>query len=224
MSDPRRPAVAAVERWALPEMQGPVVGRGGEDRRGSSVDALRALRQEAETRGYEAGMANAQLEMAARIAALDARVKQLDAILQLLSRPLQELDAQVDQELSQLALAVGKQLARRELRIDPAQVIAIIRETLSLLPAAARDVRVHLHPDDATVVRERLSATTTNERAWTVVEDPTLSRGGCVVRSENSQIDAKLESRVHAVVVSTFGEERAHPREGSPDTSAEVPR
>jgi len=27
-----------------------------------------------------------------------------------------------------------------------------------------------------------------------------------------------------AVVVSTFGEERAHPREGSPDTSAEVPR
>jgi flagellar assembly protein FliH len=204
-------------------MQGPVVGRAGEDRRASSVDALRALRQEAETRGYEAGMANAQLEMAARIAALDARVKQLDSILQFLSRPLQELDAQVDQELSQLALAVGKQLARRELRVDPAQVIAIIRESLALLPAAARDVRVHLHPDDAAVVRERLSAPT-NERAWTVVEDPTLACGGCVVRSENSQVDAKLESRVRAVVVSTFGEERAHPREGSPDGSAELPR
>jgi flagellar assembly protein FliH len=220
MSDPRRPTATAVERWALPEMQGPVVGRAGD--RGNPVDSLRALRQDAETRGYEAGMANAQLEMAARIAALDARVRQLDSILQLLSRPLDEIDAQVDQELSQLALAVGKQLARRELRVDPAQVIAIIRESLSLLPAAARDVRVHLHPDDAAVVRERLSATPGDApRAWTVVEDPTLSRGGCVVRSENSQIDAKLESRVHAVVVSTFGEERTHRREGSPDASTE---
>jgi len=228
MSDPRRPAAgasdarrtaAAVERWALPEMQGPVVGRTGD--RGTSVEALRALRQEAEARGYEAGMANAQLEMAARIAALDARVKQLDSILQFLSRPLHELDTQVDQELSQLALAVGKQLARRELRVDPAQVIAIIRESLSLLPASARDVRIHLHPDDAAVVRERLSSTT-NERAWTVVEDPTLSRGGCIVRSENSQVDAKLESRIHAVVVSTFGDERAHPREGSDGAPAKV--
>ena len=206
----------------MPEMLGPVVGRNGD--RGTSVDALRALRQEAETRGYEAGMANAQLEMAARIAALDARVRQLDTVLQFLSRPLQELDAQVDQELSQLALAVGKQLARRELRADPAQVIAIIRESLSLLPAAARDVRVHLHPEDATVVRERLSTTPGDApRAWTVVEDPTLSRGGCIVRSENSQIDARLESRVRAVVVSTFGDERSQTREASPDGSAEVP-
>jgi len=206
----------------MPEMLGPVVGRNGD--RGTSVDALRALRQEAETRGYEAGMANAKLEMAARIAALDARVRQLDTVLQFLSRPLQELDAQVDQELSQLALAVGKQLARRELRADPAQVIAVIRESLSLLPAAARDVRVHLHPEDATVVRERLSATPGDApRAWTVVEDPTLSRGGCIVRSENSQIDARLESRVQAVVVSTFGEERSQTRKASPDGSAEVP-
>jgi flagellar assembly protein FliH len=220
MSDPRRPTATAVERWALPEMQGPVVGRAGE--RSTSVQALRALRQEAETRGYEAGMANAQLEMAARIAALDARVKQLDSILQFLSHPLLELDAEVDLELSQLALAVGKQLARRELRVDPAQVIAIIRESLSLLPASARDVRVHLHPEDAAVVRERLSAAPGDgSRAWTVIEDPTLSRGGCIVRTENSQIDAKLESRVNAVVVSTFGEERTHPREGSADATAD---
>ncbi|MFX8289548.1 FliH/SctL family protein, partial [Acinetobacter baumannii] len=86
-----------------------------------------------------------------------AKVRQLESILQLLARPLASLDEEVEKELLQLALTVGKQLARRELRIDPAQVIGIIRESLSQLPASARDIRIHLHPDDAATVRERLA-------------------------------------------------------------------
>jgi len=118
----------------------------------------------------------------------------------------------MENELAQLALAVGKQLARRELRIEPAQVIAILREALALLPAAAREVRVHLHPEDAATVREHLTAPA-NERAWTLVEDPTLSRGGCVVHSQSSRIDARLESRIAAVAASTLGDERTATRE-----------
>jgi flagellar assembly protein FliH len=116
--------------------------------------------------------------------------------------------------LLHLALAVGKQLARRELRIDPAQVIAIIRESLGQLPSAAREIRVHLHPEDAAIVRERLTAPA-NERAWTIVEDPTLSRGGCMVRTENSQIDARLESRINTVITSALGDERAQDRQSA---------
>lgn len=218
MSDPRRPAAPrpdvarseAVQRWAMPEMEGPIVGRPRDER--NPTDGARRQRQEAEARGYEIGMAKAQQEMQARLAALEAGVQQIDSILQLLGKPLQDLDARVESELTQLALTVGKQLARRELKLDPAQVIAIIRESLAQLPIAAREVRVHLHPDDAVTVRERLAAPT-NERAWTIVEDPTLSRGGCIVRSESSQIDARLEARVHAVMTSALGEERASERQ-----------
>jgi flagellar assembly protein FliH len=201
----------AVQRWTMPEMEGPVIGRPRDDRN-SGPNAARLARQEAEARGYEAGLLKAQSEMQGRIAALDARLQQIDSILQLLARPLQELDARVESELTHLALAVGKQLARRELTLDPAQVIAIIRESLGQLPLSAREVRVHLHPEDAATVRERLAAPTT-ERAWTVVEDPTLSRGGCIVRTETSQIDARLETRVHAVMTSTLGDERAAARQ-----------
>jgi flagellar assembly protein FliH len=222
MSDPRRPAAPqteAVQRWAMPEMEGPIVGRPRDDRR-NGPDAARLQRQEAEARGYEAGQAKAQQEVQARLAALDARLQQIDSILQLLGKPLLDLDARVESELTQLALAVGKQLARRELQADPAQVIAIIRESLGQLPIAAREVRVHLHPEDAATIRERLAAPT-NERAWTIVEDPTLSRGGCIVRSESSQIDARLESRVHAVMTSTLGEERASERQAGDNPATE---
>ncbi len=73
----------------------------------------------------------------------------------------------------------------------------MIRECVGRLPTAAREVRVYLHPQDAAVVREVL-AEPTSDRAWNIVEDPTITRGGCVVRSETSQIDARLDARLNA--------------------------
>lgn len=222
MSDPRGVFTAgtAAERWSLPQVEGNVIGRPADERKAkAAAEAIaRVAREQSEARGYEAGLAQAQSETQGRIAELDARIKRLDSLLQLISRPLQELDADVEKMLLHLTLAVGKQLARRELRVDPAQVIAIIRESLSELPAATREIRVHLHPEDAAIVRERLTAPV-NERAWTIVEDPTMSRAGCIVRTEHSQIDARLDSRINTIIANALGDERAAQR-ASGDTQA----
>ncbi len=221
MSDPQRTFTpgATIERWALPQVEGNVIGRPIDERKAkAAAEAIaRVAREQSEARGYEAGLAKAKAETDKRIAELDTRIKRLDTLLGLMARPLQELDAEVEKMLLQLTLTVGKQLARRELRIDPAQVIAIIRESLAELPPAAREIRVHLHPEDAAVVRERLTAPVT-ERAWTIVEDPTMSRAGCIVRAETSQIDARLESRINTVIAHALGDERATER-----SSAQAP-
>jgi flagellar assembly protein FliH len=208
MSEPARARPAAVvERWAAPAVEGPIVGRRAD------AASVRDRQEEAaqHARGYEAGVAAGRAEMQLRLTEVQARVTHLDSILKLLARPLEELDATVERELALLALSIGQHLLRRELKTDPAQIIAIIREAVGRLPAAARDVRVHLHPDDAAVVRERLPAPAT-ERAWSIIEDPALARGGCLVRTDTSQIDARLESRVSAIIAAALGEERAAQR------------
>ena len=223
MSDPRRTFtsnVACIERWSLPVVEGNVIGRPIDERKAAAAaEAIaRVAREQSEARGYEAGMAQAKAEMEGHNNELKARIQRLDKLLQFMGRPLEELDADVEKMLLQLTLTVGKQLARRELRIDPSQVIAIIRESLQELPTAARDARVHLHPEDASIVRERL-AEPTNERAWTIVEDPTMSRGGCVVKTETSRIDARLESRINTVIANVLGDERALERTDAPEGS-----
>jgi flagellar assembly protein FliH len=208
---------AAAERWALPKVEGPLAaGRSREERERA---ATAVLSEEQAMRGYETGIARAKAETQARLQELDARVRRMDEVLQHLSQPLKALDSDVEQQLLQLALAVGQQLARRELQIDPAQVVAIVRQCLEQLPVSAREVRVHLHPQDAACVRERL-ATPGEERAWSLVDDPTLARGGCVVRSEHSQIDARLQSRLATLVANALGDQRA-PVRAAPDESAE---
>jgi len=218
LSESTRPRAAAAERWSLPTGDGPIVGVDREaPARARESDASR---QAQVNRGYEAGFNAGRAALQNQTSALDAKVARLDEILNRLSRPLPALESEVEQQLVLLALAVGKQLARRELKADPGQIMGLIREAVGRLPAAAREVRVHLHPEDAATVTERL-ATAGQERAWTVVEDPTLTRGGCLVRSENSQIDARLESRVNAMVSSMLGEERASARLASAETHSE---
>ena len=222
MSEQRTFAGAAsIERWNMPQVEGKVIGRPIDERKAAAAaEAIaRVAREQSEARGYEAGMAKAQAEMQGKVAELGDRIKRLDGLLQFLARPLQELDEEVEKSLLQLALAVGKQLARRELRIDPTQVIAIIRESLQELPTAAREIRVHLHPEDAAIVRERLTAPS-NERAWTIVEDPAMSRGGCVVKTESSRIDARLESRINTVRANALGDERSPDRADTPPPEA----
>jgi flagellar assembly protein FliH len=104
-------------------------------------------------------------------------------------------------------MAVVRQLFRREIRLEPTHIIGVVRDAIRLLPIASRSVRLHLHPDDAALVRETLSPAE-GEPAWTVVEDPLITRGGCRVNSENSRIDATAESRLQALISSVAGNER----------------
>ncbi|RPH54132.1 MAG: flagellar assembly protein FliH [Lysobacterales bacterium] len=211
----RAAAAPSIARWDLPAVSGkPVQARRAGKTVGELEDLERRTYEEAFAKGREAGLAAARAETEKAVAQLKAQVARLDGMLGLLAQPLHDLDAQVEQQLTHLALTIARQLVRRELRIDPAQVIAVIRETVALLPAAARDVRVHMHPEDAAVVREKLAAPGA-ERAWTIVEDPVMTRGGCRVTTDTAQIDARLETRINSVISTLLGDERATASRGT---------
>jgi flagellar assembly protein FliH len=200
--------MTAVSRWDLPAVAGKTVqGR----RAGRTVSELEDVEQrahkEAYAKGHAAGVAAARAEQEKGLNQIKAQVATVDKMLSAIAQPFKDLDGQVEEQLVQLAITIARQLVRRELRMDPAQVIAIIRETVALLPAATRDVRVHLHPDDATVVREKL-ATPAADRAWAIVEDPVMTRGGCRVTTDTAHIDQRLETRIHGIMTAILGEER----------------
>lgn len=169
--------------------------------------------QEAEAAGRAAGLEAARADIEARTRKLDAATQRMEKALQALARPLAHLDDNVHEQITRLAVALARALVRRELRTDPAQIIGIVRETVSLLPASARGVRVLLHPEDASLVRERLS-TAGPEQAWAIVDDPVLGRGDCRVQTDYAQIDARLDARLYEALAQLLGEERGRPREG----------
>ena len=154
-------------------------------------------------RGYAEGLAGGRDDLALRI-------HKLDQILDFLSQPLEQLDAAVEDQLTWMTTEIARRLIRRELRASPGEIVAVVREAVKLLPVASADVQVCLHPDDARLIREVLSLGRDGEPVWKIVEDQTLSRGGCLVNSELSRIDATLEKRLGMVIATVLGDEREH--------------
>lgn len=186
------------ERWKTPAIDGSS-GNGY-----LTAGRLQEMQEQAWNEAYEVGHA-AGLE-AGKQEVCD-RVARLDQLLVALARPFDELDESVEKQLVELAMTVAKQLFRREIRIDPSHVIGVVRDAIKLLPIASRDVQVHLHPEDAELVRESLSKAE-GDRAWSIVENPLASRGGCIITAESSRIDAQAETRLSAIIQSISGDER----------------
>ena len=196
-----------VARWDLPAVEGPLVQRRGA---GVNVMHLEAVERDAWEHGLASGHAEGvkrgEAELAVRVNEFNVKIAALEAILGTLAKPLEQLDNAMEHELTRLALIIAKHLVRRELRLDPTQVIGIIRHTVGLLPVATRDLKVHLHPEDAKIVREKL-AQPSGEPEWAIKEDPLLARGGCRLTTATSSIDARLESRVAEAVNALLGDE-----------------
>jgi flagellar assembly protein FliH len=179
----------------------------GEELQGAERQAW----QEAEAAGRAAGLAAAQRQYEAKLREANDLCASLHSALNALSRPLAHVDDDVHSQIVLLAVALARGLVRRELRTDPTQIIGVVRETVSLLPASARGVRVVLHPEDAALVRQRLPVNGPDQ-AWSIADDPVLARGDCRVFTEFAQIDARVESRLNEAIAALLGEERAQAR------------
>ncbi len=194
-------AAADAAVWSAPDMNAPA-----SPQKPPTVSGLADLQAEAYREAFEQGLAEGR---DAGRGEVRAQVDKLAGMFYDLAKPFEVLDAEVERELLTLAMALARQIVRRELKTDPTQIIGIIREAIAALPVAARDVRVHLHPEDAAVVRQNL-APTESERAWSIIEDPVMARGGCRITTTTSRIDARLETRLGAILSELMGTER-HP-------------
>ena len=199
---------AACRRWDTPPVEGPIPASALRGTAASHAPLTARHIEQVQQQAYDEGFALGHKEgLLAGKQEIRAQAERLEQVLTSLARPLHELDQQAEQELVNLALAVAKQLIRREIKTDPGQIVAAAREALAALPAAARNVRLHLHPEDAARVREAL-ALSEGEHGWRIVEDPVLTRGGCRVVTDTSYIDARVESRINAIVAQVLGDER----------------
>jgi flagellar assembly protein FliH len=194
------------DRWRPPSMDA------GNDHfnsvrgeRGLSLRDLERIQKQAYDEAFEQGLAEGRANGAATV---EQQARQLGQLLDQLATPFEELDDCVEQQTAELAMIVVRRLFRRELRTDPSCVIGVVREALDALPVAAREVRVLLHPEDADLVSHALKQTE-GERAWYIVEDPLLSRGGCRIETATSRIDARVESRLETIANALLGDDRA---------------
>ncbi len=196
--------------WQPPSIQKPTAKDIAEQERQRLITAesIEVLQKQAFEEGYSQGF---QKGIQDAESAIQERLRNIDSIAQFLQKPLQEVDEAVIEQLSQLAISIARKLIRREIKTDPGQIVAVVRETVSALPAGIQNIRVFMNPDDAAVLRESMNIAD-GDKSWTIVEEPLLSKGGCKVLTDYSEIDASVEARLSGIIARMLGGERQSDR------------
>lgn len=192
--------LTAYERWELPLVTGNLSA--------STVNELESIQKQAYNEGFELGQREG-LEQTKQL--MENNAAALKSIIEVLSDPLKELDDDVVNQLAQLSMTVAKQVVRRELHTEQGEIVGIVREAMSALPASTRKITLNIHPEDAELIRSSFSLgddEDSDELRWRVIEDPIITRGGCKISSENSSIDATVEGRLNRIISSLLGGER----------------
>ncbi|NVJ60344.1 MAG: flagellar assembly protein FliH [Gammaproteobacteria bacterium] len=198
------------EPWEMPEFDSEP-GKGRRNQVGEDVVApptaeeIAQIRQSAfddgRQEGYEEGIKNAQQELL-------TMQQQFNFLMGQLAEPFEREEEQLTEDLAKLASSVTRHIIRRELQQDPEQIIAVIREAIKLLPSYRRQVMIHLHPDDANLVRKIFSVNEKQDSSWILADDPSITRGGCFVSTDTSKVDATVEKRIADLFSHVFGDQR----------------
>ena len=198
-----RERVDQFERWELPIVGGPdphVARQEVEDDgpRRPTVAEIEAIERQAREEGFNAGL-NEGRAMAKR--ELAEQVARLEALFAAVERPFAELDHDVAGDLAVLATVIAERVLGYEIATQPEKILDVVRQAVDALPAATRHLKIHLHPADAALIREHRVGV---DHEGTVVDDATLARGDVRLESEQSRLDARVRTRLAAVIDSVL--------------------
>ncbi|MGE3771429.1 MAG: flagellar assembly protein FliH [Gammaproteobacteria bacterium] len=204
---------ALARPFTPPIVEGPIAGEEyAPALKVPTAEELEALQRAAHEEGFREGFADGRRRgYASGEAAVKAQLDALKGIVLQLAEPLEKLDEAVVQAVSDLAVLIARHLVRRELKANPGEVVGVVRETMRHLPIAPRAARIRLHPEDAELVQTAF-ALGDDERSWRLEPDPLITRGGCIVETDASRIDASVESRLAAIASKMLGGERESDR------------
>lgn len=191
---------AAIQPWVLPEIgKTAIAALAANAPDAPTVQELAEIEAQARAEGFAAGHVEG---LAAAQADIREQRSQLEALFEAAAKPLQTLDEQTEQALAALAMLVARRVLAAELRMGPELVLRAVQQAVAAVPAAGQGLRVRVHPQDLLL----LQAAATTDSHWECVADPLLARGDCVLESARSHLDARVETRLAAVIDAVLGE------------------
>jgi len=183
---------------ALRDLESPLAAAQAE------ADAIRAAaRAEGHADGLEAGLAEGRAQLAAALSALEAAHAEVVA--------LREATAEaVERDAVELAVRLAEKIVAGTLEAEPERVLDVVRGALRRL-SERRRVTVLVHPDDLELARaaaDGFAAELGGIEHCEVQAERRLARGGAVVRTDEGQVDASIEtqlSRARELVAAELG-------------------
>ena len=175
----------------LREKEAELIRRSEEIIANARAEATR-IEEEAYQKGFAQGEAAGQAE-GKKI--FDDATRQLGSVFSAIEGQLTEKNSRYEDELLLLVKTMVDRLVQHEVSTNPRVIQACLMRALSFVVEKSV-VRVHLHPDDFSRIREASlenPALLEGKRRIELMEDGSVGEGGCFLETDFGDVDASME-------------------------------
>jgi len=167
--------------------------------------ATSAAEQAAYERGHAEGRASAEQDVNTRIEAELAPMRQqLADTLEEVSGLRAQLFRQHEREIIELAVAIARKIVQREVTVDREIVLAIAKVALARLSDHTA-ATIHVHPFDYQyLINNKGAFLTAKQGTVDIIEDRSITRGGCLIETDVGQVDARIEEQFREIEMGFF--------------------
>lgn len=158
------------------------------------------IEQAAREKGMQFVQNTVQSEVESQVREMRAN---LTETIEKISSMAEELSAGAEVQLVELAIEIAKKIVIREVTIDREIALALAKVSLKRLNSRTA-AQVRLSPDDFAFVqtnREKLEFHGSLE----IVEDRSITPGGCLIHTDTGDIDARIESQFDEIAHGLLG-------------------
>jgi len=102
---------------------------------------------------------------------------------------------------------IAKNLVEKELCTNKESFMTIVQTAVNALGSSAKEIKIHLHPQSATYIRENIGEDD-DKSCWEILDDPSMGIGDCKVSCDNSIVDSDLDDRIDLIIAQFLEEAR----------------
>ncbi len=192
-------------RWPLlsPGPEGSTFYPGFKELEGQVLREVREKVLRIEKEAYEKGFEQGEKD------GRELGVKRLETVIQQLRRLLAEIEREkqgifqtVEKEMLRLMLEIGRRLFRRAALIQETTILEVLKEAFQYVTERS-EIVLRLNPADYHYLKAYsgdLPFASEEEAGLRILQDPGITRGGCLLETSFGTIDATIESQIDALI------------------------
>jgi flagellar assembly protein FliH len=157
---------------------------------------------EIEKQAYESGFQEGrESAFESQTVQVESAVKSLNQAATDILNLRQEIYRTVEHEVVELALSIARKVVCQEIKINPDVVVCVAREALSQVDAPGK-IKIRLNPADLEFINAtqgQISELVHQMDNVALETEESIARGGCVIETNQGDIDARIEKQFQVV-------------------------
>ncbi|WP_432468024.1 flagellar assembly protein FliH [Agarivorans sp. Z349TD_8] len=109
-----------------------------------------------------------------------------------LHQPKAQIDAEVEQQIVDLAMKLAAEIVQVELQTNPEIIVKTVKQAVAALPLQQQSIQIHLHPLDLAIVEQVFPPETQQKKGWQLLTDGSLTQGDCLIENDLSSVTVEM--------------------------------